>query len=484
MTRAPFPLLEAIKDAPQQIVDALNGFDPASLIGDSLSGPFQDLISDIESFEPSDLLDPIETELDNFKKRLRDNVRPGDLLDPLIELHDQILQDLDGFQPSAIIVPINESLTGAVAQMTNAIPIEGIFDEIEDVINDLQRILSTDGVADSILQIIQRLRDFFSPFVSETEEISSQLQAWLEGILGNVVDVIDVSALQTAFLELNSAIDNTSSAALQSFYDLTAAPIITAVKGTLKPRALMTDLVRSHGQLRSACNGLADSINKTRIDSLLISVNPTSPNFTDVFTAYGQVITVMDDTQQRLETILESWDNLFHGADGVLSSYRQIPASPQELKQWLVDSLDSQLIQPLQSIFEKFAPTGRMLAAFTQPLVDLVEALRNTASQIIAAPAALLAVGESLTQIRDRLQNVNLNFISDSIDAIYNAVKQQLRGLDPRSLKRTLNTSFENLINLIDLKLIVPVDALNQTDDDLDQCTGGTSAAGSPNFDY
>lgn len=465
----PIPLLEAIKDAPQEIVDAINGFDPGALVGDSLSEPFQKLISDIEAFEPSDLLDPINTEIENFKNRLRENVKPGDLLNPLIKIHDQILLDLDGFKPSEIIAPINESLTSAVAQITNAIPIEGIFDEIEKVINDIQRILGPDGVADSILQFIQRLREYLTPFVDQTEDISTQIQSWLSDILDNVVDAIDVSALQTTFADLNSALDNTQKDALQALYDNSAAPVIDSVKKTLQPRTLMTEMVRSHSQLRSAWNGMADSINKTRIDSLLLSVNPTAPNFTDIFTAYGQVITVMDRAQQGLSDTLTNWDEVFHSADGVLASYRQIPSSPQELKQWLVDSLDNQLIRPLQSIFEKFAPTGRMLAAFIDPIVALVEALRATANQIIAAPAALLAVGESLEQIRNRLQNVNLDFISESVDTIYNQVKQQIRGLDPRGLKQTLNSSFEELINVISLDRIVPVDALNQTDDDIDQ---------------
>ncbi len=465
----PIPLLEAIKDVPQQLVDAINAFDPGTLIGGSLSGPFQRLISEIEAFEPSDLLAPIDAEIENFKDRLRQNVKPGDLLDPLILLHEQILLDLDKFQPSAILAPVNASLTGAVAQLTNAIPIEGIFEEIAHVIDDIERILGADGVADAILQLLQRLSDYLAPFVNESEAISTQIRAWLATILDTAVESMDISALQPAFDSLNSVIDNTQATALQTLYDGAAAPIIAVVKDTLQPRTLMTEMVRSYSQLRSVCNGLAAAGSKNRIDILLTQASPTAPNCTALFTAFDQVVTVMDTTRQQLVTTLTEWDARFHGADGVLSSYRQMPASPQELKQWLADALDHQLLRPAQAIFEKFAPTGRLLAAVITPLVELIEALRVSANQIIAAPAALLAVGESLERIRERLQNINLNFISESIETIYTEVKRQVRGLDPRALKRTLNRSFEELISVIGLGQIVPVDALNQTDDAMDE---------------
>lgn len=464
----PIPLLESIKDAPQQIVDALNNFDPAALIGDSLSAPFQQIISEIEGFEPSTLIDPIETELDNFKQRLRDNMRPGDLLDPLIQLHDQIMLDLDGFKPGDIIAPVNDALTQAVAQITDSIPVTDIFDEIQSVIDDIERILGEGGVADSILQFVQQLRDYLAPFVNATEAIPAQLETWLNGILSGVVNAIDLGALQPAFTGLNSAIDATQAAALQSVYNTAVAPLQNAVRDTLQPRALMTDLVRNHSQVRAAWNGMANTALKTRVDTLLISLNPTAPAFTDVFNAYGRVLTVLDSVQQGLTTTLSSWDAQFHAADSVLTAYRQVPASPQQLQQWLVESLEHQLMRPLQSIFEKFAPAGRMLDAFIGPIVDLITAVRQTLNQIIAAPAALLAVGEALEQIRDRLQQVNLNFISDSINAIFEDVKQQLRGLDPRGLKRTLNESFDELLEVISLDQIVPVDALNQADEDLD----------------
>jgi hypothetical protein len=100
--------------------------------------------------------------------------------------------------------------------------------------------------------------------------------------------------------------------------------------------------------------------------------------------------------------------------------------------------------------------------------VALVESLRDTVNGIIAAPAAIVEVGESLEGIRTRLQEVNLDFIAESIDEIFTEVKEQFRGLDPRGLQRTINESFDELLDAISLDQVVPVDALNKTDDDID----------------
>lgn len=466
----PIPLLEAIKDVPQEILDAINNFDPGELIGDALSEPFQNIISEIQAFEPNQLIDPISNEIDNFKSRVRDNANPAQLFDPLIEVHEQVLADMDGFNPSDIIDPVDEALQRAVQQITDAIPIEGVFDEIETVINDIQRILGADGVADSIIQFIQTFRDYLTPFVDAAESVSDQLQTWLDDALG-VVDGIDVTVLETAFNDLNNTIDATQAGALQTLYDSAVAPVETALNDVLQPGALMTALVRSRSQLQSTLQTFSDSLDaglEGRIDSIIVNVDPTAPNFSSVFNTYNRTITVLNNTRQGLEDTLATWDDTFHQVDGVLASYRQVPASPQELKDWLVETLDSQLITPLQSIFEKFAPTARLLDAFIGPIVDLVEALRDTVNDILAAPTAIVEVGESLEQIRDRLQEINLDFISDSIDDIYDEVKTQFRGLDPRGLKNTVNEAFDDLIELIDINQVVPVDALNQTDDELD----------------
>jgi len=468
----PLPLLEAIKDVPQTIVDAINDFNPGELIGDSLSGPFQDLITELEALDPGMILDPINDEIENLKTRLRENAQPGQLFDPLIEVHEQILTDLEGFNPGEIIDPINEALTEATATIASSIPLDDVFDGIETVINDIQRILGADGVADSIIDLIQRFREYLTPFVEATENISDQIQEWLGESLA-VVDDIDISTMQSAFESVTDAIDSVQSEAIQLIYDNAVVPINTALTEQLQPGALMTSLVKSHSDCRTAWNGLADSIDKARIDSILLSVNPTAPDLAEVFTAYGRVITVLSDTQSGLETTLATWDETFHQVDGVLASYREVPASPEELKQWLIDSLDNRLISPLQSLFEKFAPTATLLDAFIAPIVDLVTALRDTVNGIIAAPAALLAVGDSLQAVLDRIESINLDFISDSIDDIFDEVKDQFRGLDPRGLKLAVNESFEDILNVISLDQIVPLDALDQADADINAALEG-----------
>lgn len=466
----PIPLLEAIKDVPQEILDAINGFDPGELIGDTLSEPFQNIISEIQAFEPNQLIDPISSEIDKFKARVRENANPSQLFDPLIEVHEQILADMEGFNPSDIIDPVDEALQRAIKQITDAIPIEGIFDEIEAVINDIERILGADGVADSIIEFIQTFRGYLTPFVDATESVAEQIQSWLNDSLA-VLDGIDVSVLETAFNELNTTIDNTQAAALQTLYDTTIAPVDNALNDVLQPGALMTALVRSRSQLQSAlqtASGSLDAGLQSRVETILGDVDPTAPDFSAVFNAYNRTTTVISNTRQGLVDTLDNWDDTFHQVDGVLASYRQVPATPQQLKDWIIETLDSQLVKPLEAIFERFAPTAQLLDAFIGPIVELVEALRDTVNGILAAPAAIVDVGESLEQIRDRLQEINLDFISDSIDDIYDEVKTQFRGLDPRGLKNAVTEAFENIIGLIDINQVIPVDALNNTDDELD----------------
>ncbi|MBV1878725.1 MAG: hypothetical protein KUG79_13875 [Pseudomonadales bacterium] len=468
----PISLLEEIKPVPQMIVDAINQFNPAELVGDSLSAPFQALLTALESIEPDLLLDPIIEEIEALKSRLQASAKPGQLLDPLITVHEQILTDLEGFNPLEIIEPINEALKGATEKIAASIPIAGVFSEIEQVIADIQRILGVDGVADSIIALVEKIRDYLRPFVEATESISDEIQSWLSDALA-VVEGIDIDTLQTGFMALSDAIDETQASALQAVYDTAVEPLNEALSTTLQPGALMTALVKSHTDCKSSSQAMSDSLQKDRVETLLLRLNPTLPDFAAVFTAYGRIITTVADTQSSLQSTLVLWDDTYHQFDGILASYREVPTTPQALKQWLIDALDSQLIQPLQSLFEKFAPTAQLLDAFIAPLVELINQLRDTVERIIAAPAALVAVGESLQQILERLQAINLDFITGSILDVYNAVKTQFRGLNPRGLKTALDDAFNELLETISVDQIIPVDALEQVDDDIDTALEG-----------
>ena len=59
--------MKAIQGEPQKLLDQVKHFDPASLVGDELSKPWQTLLDDLDDFHPSELLDPMHEQLDALK---------------------------------------------------------------------------------------------------------------------------------------------------------------------------------------------------------------------------------------------------------------------------------------------------------------------------------------------------------------------------------------------------------------------------------
>ena len=73
----PVPLVKAIQGEPQKLLDQVKHFEPASLVGDELSEPWQALLVDLDDFRPSELLEPVHEQLDALKERLKaSSIRP------------------------------------------------------------------------------------------------------------------------------------------------------------------------------------------------------------------------------------------------------------------------------------------------------------------------------------------------------------------------------------------------------------------------
>src|SRR5262249_26031447 len=128
------PALDSLRGGPQALLDEIKQYEPEALVGDKLSGPFEDLLGTLTDFVPSSLLDPVRDELASLKQRIESAVAPTQVLAPLEEPFQSLLDAFDSLNPDEIIQPIQQAVDEAIQSVLDAAPIGDALAAIDDVL--------------------------------------------------------------------------------------------------------------------------------------------------------------------------------------------------------------------------------------------------------------------------------------------------------------------------------------------------------------
>ncbi len=175
----PTPVLEQVRDAPAQLLEAVRSFDPESLVGDQLTGPFNSVLRSMEQFRPSDLLKPVGKELDAFKQQLRKAASPGRAAQALQAPFDALKQTLANFDPNALVQPLQGALATVRDGLLKVVPVDETFAIIDEGLAAVQRVLDT---MDAVVRVLRRVHEAANSLVG----VRGQLDAWVNNVLARV----------------------------------------------------------------------------------------------------------------------------------------------------------------------------------------------------------------------------------------------------------------------------------------------------------
>lgn len=242
------------------------------------------------------------------------------------------------------------------------------------------------------------------------------------------------------------------------------APLL-ALLDTLNPETQLANLVQAKHRIpRPALEALPDSPEKAAITTVLDRFDPTQPVFNLPYRALADVHTALNIATTNLADVLAEWDERYHGGDSILAGYRHTQATASQLRQWLEDALESQFITPLTALFEFLELGQQVVTAFIAPFQAVLTELQTKLANLLLGPDSLMGIRDALQELIQRLRDVNLAFIADTISALFDRVRAQLEALDPANLQMTLNTAFEEMLQALDLSQAIPSDSLAQID--------------------
>jgi hypothetical protein len=268
----PVPVLQLVRDQPAQLMEAVRSFDPASLIGDELSAPFNEIVRELERFRPSQLLEPLETELESLKERLRNSASPAALAAPLQAPFEELQTAFNNFDPDTIIQPIDDALSDAMERLIELLPVDETFDVIDGALGAVQRVVAA---TQDVVTLIRRVRDMMNGLL----DVRAQLETWVDEVLDKIDALGDTSSLQPALTALSSALDQTQATAIAARFATGTAPLRASLQFVNGSQRLAALIAAHRAVPRATLLTMPASAEKTAVLNAIDRFDPLLPDF-------------------------------------------------------------------------------------------------------------------------------------------------------------------------------------------------------------
>ncbi len=453
----PVPLVKAVQKKPQQLLDSVRQFEPAMLVGDTLSKPFQALVSQIEAFAPGQLLEPIEQEVERLKTRLKDNARPGLVIEPLEPLFDELLEAIDRLQPSSLITPLEETINTVINNILDSLPVKEAFEQVDKGLLKVREVIDISDGANALLQKVSHILQGFGA-------VQMQLGNFIESILNNVDSIANTGPLQQLLDELSLSLNNTRSSQLSNRLDAAMDPLLDTLN-TLDPQARLTSLVQGHRRISGqALAALPSSSEKTALTAVLGRSDPLQVDFSKPYQLLAELRVEATQTTDNLQETLTDWDVHFHGDGSVLAELDQLQATPQQLRQWVRQALETQLVNPLSALLGMAGPLNQSLSPFLNELQRLATELEAKVASLTQGLDSLSEISDKIQELIQKLQDFDLSFLSESLDSVFASLRTKLEVVDPAQLRETVDGAFHDIVDTLDVSLFIAPAEVEQLD--------------------
>ena len=453
----PIPLVEQIKAPVEQLTNQVKSLSPEKLIGDSLSKPFNDFIAELEKFTPSSLLAPVQNALDNVKDNVRDQIDLARLLKPLEDLYNNLVSQMDRFGPEQLVDPVERQITSLTDSLLEVLPEEVIFEVLNKIISGIEFVTA---IVTEVKLILKKIQSMVATLANPQE----QLHSWLQPVLNLVDTMPDIASLQDLFDEVSDAVDKLTASELRTTLQGSTAPLLTALSD-LEPQTMLTQLTSAYQNIdRTAVNALPDSPQKSSLLTALDRFNPLSSPMSRVFSNLQQWHDDLTEAMTAYETAMLSWETRFFVKDNPFTDLQISDVTTQTIKDLLREGIEEQAIAPVAKVLSSI---GTAIATFNGPIGELenfVDSIEDMLEQITEGPGSLGEIRDTLNQLIERVQNINLQFLEDELNDVFDAVKQKFNDVSPTVFREALQAAIDETLDLIDISLLLPQEDINAID--------------------
>lgn len=443
LAASPTALLEQVKQLPDQARDRLLQFSPRQALTPVLVDPFNAAVDQLSAIQPSTWLQQADKALDGLRQSLAKQLDVAALLRPTGEAFDVVLNTLDSVRPSQLLAPLSDALQKAASAVESAVPIGDIAQAMNQA---LQRVRGFTATLDAALEVAEH----FSQKISALGDPEGEFNDWLESILAKVPET-PAGALAVALDDVIAAARGARSADLRASWSSARQDLADELT-TAQANARLARIFTARGRISAGLGSLSPA-NRTSLQDWLAL--PATQSSTQGLGDIGDLAVALAAADTAIEAHCVELEQNFPGADGPLAPL--LPTGPDRpLRAWLREAAQRQLGFPSIGFLKSLRLVGGLLETATAALRTLLQALEDKVDDLLAAPAALAALLGHVAEVEHKLLTLDLDVYKREVDAVYTALLDEVRALDPRSLEKPLSQARDRLIAQLSLTALLP----------------------------
>jgi hypothetical protein len=444
----PLPLFDRIRQGPADVAARVRAFDPAALVGPTLSAPFQELVGRADAVSPSSLLAPVAGAVDELRGRLASELDPRVALASLAAPHAALLAALDQLDPARLVAPVEAALASATVTVRAAVedaalaPVETVVAAVTDTTEAIRTIRTT---LDRVRQVL-----------TDLAALPDDLVGWVDGVFAKLETVGDDGSLATATGALTAAIDDVRADALLDRLDTGLDPLRTRLDD-LAPRARLAAIATARRAITpTAVATVTDEALRAEFAEVLSRCDPLTVAFARPFHLLAWLHDAVGAVTSDLPEALASWDATHHGPDGLLAGYRDLPPDPGELGRRARAAFDERFLGPAVAVLRLGSPVAGIVAGLSGELDALLAAADDRLADLTAGPAAFEAIRDQLLALIDRVAGADLAVLPDALTAAVDTLRTQVTALDPATFAEELVGAVDVALGAVTTDLVLP----------------------------
>jgi len=445
--QGPVPLLSELKDLPKPLFEEIRKLEPKTLLGDRLGTPFEEVREKLADFQPDQWIDKLETELKAVRERIRAAADPRGVLQPLNTAFDQFMAQLEQFKPGDLLKPVTDGIEGALQQLDGVLPDLGFM-------ADLQALLARVHAVSQFLKDGVAVMQHFADKIAALTDPSASLDQWLDEILAKLTDV---AALQPGFIAISQAVTGANANGLNAAWQSGSGDFRAALM-QMDARAQLGKLVMRRQALLTAMNAPGVSINVAIARTWVTDFKPDAPARSAGFLSAAQWLDGLKQADAHLAEVLTGWDARYLPAEGPLGTLTPVSPAVADVRSWLREAVQRQVGAPLRLLLGQLSGVGQVLQTIVAPLATLANGVADRLDLFTNTIGGLPQLYADLQGLLKRLSEIDLDQLSEEVNALYDTLLDQARALDPRKLEQTLSDKFNELLKTLSVDTFIPKD--------------------------
>jgi hypothetical protein len=451
-----------------KIEETIKAFEPGKLVADLLTPPFEAMLSKLEELlNPEKLIvamKPVQDFYTNTLAKVDQILNPTTLLTPVVEFYDKLLAAAKALTPQTLLAPVNKLISKATSQLDN-LHLENIIANVIGSVKSITDLVTGFRLEDSeVWQEVEKVLslDFLAKLEKRFDTLLKRTQ--------HSIDSLNLTALQTALKPLIATV-TTVHKAIQQPEILSRIAEINAATQSFTVN--MTALTKTwQVQFRRLNNFRPEVPNDDYLAliKLLQGFNPIN-----MMAVQTQSIDALSKQTQNLSVILHTiWSNLaklLKSDDPYLNAL--LAGDAQTIKNYLKQAMETLAGKPMHTALDSLIRPLAQIRDDFNAIKTTVLKLQGYTQTLNSVPESLQTIGDKIIEIKNKITEFDLDFLSEAIQNVLDEVVRPLEALHPSKVVADIQDVYSQVREILDN--FNPVAIIGSARDTVKLARGGQS---------